>query len=173
MGNTVTKTILGKSLINKVYKTKVPVELCYYNYCNNYFLSLPNTKLELINPQLGDYSISIPPGLIIVIYDIKIASKRCLSIYAMIYGELYLDSKKTLTDTVKVKNNNYAKYVTVKAKESTNPNFNKLVCIDKEVFNARNQPIQISVYDFFNKTLGKTDVHKPLLHFTDKLENVQ
>ncbi len=169
----VNKSVLGKSLVNNIYKTKVPVELSYYNYNKKYFISLPDNKVKLLNPNVGDYSIEIPPGLTFIIVNAKVKDNKWLFIDAITFGELYLDGKKTITDTIPIENNKYGKYVTVLAEESDNVNFKQLLCNDKIVFSMKNLDVQISVCDFFDKNIGQLHLQKPLNHLENVIELIK
>lgn len=175
MGSTTSanNTVLGRSVLHNVYITKKPIAFRYSQYeAIRYALKDYEEENMLSNPNIGDFEIKIPPGLLFAVISVNkrwsIDAGTSAQIYAVILNDVSLDSTTPLTDTYskysKEPNMDYGEWNYTVLEQSRNSILRSLM--DKNILRIKGLICNVWQYVFFEQNsdnIFKINFDKPLI----------
>ena len=189
MGNSVSynETILGKSILNKVYRTKTDIGFKKSIRDNKYYITKWENKQTTINPEQNEMTINLDPGLLFIIRDINynwgIDSGEHIHIDVQILNDVPIRSNSKVaeaTHLTEYENDIFAHWSYVTVENAISPELTKLLSDDGTMLKTKGLKAGLYVFQF-NDGTNELDKNRPFglkkeifdeISHTDQLENI-
>jgi hypothetical protein len=167
---------LGKSIINKIYRTKIPVSFGRSMYDVKYYVSEWEDRQSLANPKLDEFHVKLDAGIGFVIRDVQysysIDAGESIRIMVELLHDVKLYPDTKVAEAVMGSKSKYPKWSYTTVENAVSPELLKLLSADRQTLQIKGVDSGLFTFQFRDAEINRVDKDKPFAFKTDLLEYV-